>query len=204
MERFGPEFGYTNTYVVGTPRRGLVVVVDPARGSRSWIDRTLRERKATAAAVLLTHGHMDHTWDAVELSDELEIPVMLAGSGHHLLESPERGLPRTFPMELLREHPHRRPDRLVDPGPSMAVGEMTIRAVPTPGHTPCSVTYVIEHGSEVLLCTGDTILGGGRDGSPVPPGGNPIHLQDSVRRLRRRWMNDGVVLPGHGTPFVAS
>jgi hydroxyacylglutathione hydrolase len=180
-------------------------VVDPGQGSLPWVTALLRREGLRAEAVLLTHGHMDHTWDAQPLADELEIPVLLAAAGHAYLEAPESALPTSFPPELLVRHPRRRPARLVAPEPEFTVGDMRIRTLHTPGHTPCSVTYLIDVAQVRLVCTGDTVLGGahsgaGQDGTPVPPGGDGRRLRTSLGTVRAHLAGT-TVLPGHGPAF---
>ncbi|WP_414731580.1 MBL fold metallo-hydrolase [Williamsia sp.] len=199
---FGPEFGFTNTYIVGPTDSDEVVVVDPGRGSAPWVHHTLDERGLDAVAVLLTHGHMDHTWDAAPLADTLRIPVHLPRAGHHLLARPEEGLPAQFPHRLIQKHPHRRPLELLAPAPVMRLAGLQVTTVPTPGHTPCSVTYVLDCGSARIVCTGDTLLGNGRVSTPVPPGGDAHQLSRSTGILRAAWIHETcTILPGHGNPY---
>lgn len=200
MGAFGPHFGHTRCYVVTDEHSPAAVVVDPGQGSLPWVADLLERQGLRAEAVLLTHGHMDHTWDAQPLADELAVPVLLAGPGHGYLAAPETALPGSFPADLLVGHPRRRPRRLATPEPEFTVGGMRIRTVPAPGHTPCSVAYVIEQDGHRLVCTGDTLLGGDEDGTPVPPGGDRGRLRDSLARLAGETAG-ALVLPGHGQPF---
>jgi len=198
---FGEQFGFTNCYIVAAPGAVGALVVDPGQGALPWVLDQLRANNLTAEAILLTHGHMDHTWDAQPLAERLRVPVILAHAGHSYLDSPEDALPPTFPMHLLKAHPHRRPTELIEPPTSFQVADMTIRCLPTPGHTPCSVTYLIDVQETRLVCTGDTLLAGGQPGTPVPPGGNAQLLRESLSRLRDE-VAGATVLPGHGRQFV--
>jgi glyoxylase-like metal-dependent hydrolase (beta-lactamase superfamily II) len=200
MGSFGPHFGHTNCFVVADPDSSSAVVVDPGQGSLPWVTDLLQRRGLRAEAVLLTHGHMDHTWDAQPLADELAAPVLLAAAGHGYLGAPETALPTSFPRQLLVGHPRRLPVRLRAPEPEFTVGGMRIRTVATPGHTPCSVSYVIEMGEQRLVCTGDTVLGGDQGGTPVPPGGDWAELRASVELVAREAAGT-TLLPGHGRPF---
>ena len=91
--------------------------------------------------------------------------------------------------------------RLRAPEPEFTVGALRIRMLATPGHIPCSVSYVIEVGEDRLVCTGDTVLGGDRDGTPVPPGGDETELRASLELLAQEAAGS-TVLPGHGQPFL--
>jgi hydroxyacylglutathione hydrolase len=198
---FGMQFGHTCCYVVADPQSPSAVVVDPGQGSLPWVVDLLDRRGLRAEAVLLTHGHMDHTWDAQPLADELAVPALLAEAGHRPLVAPETALPASFPRPLLAGHPRRRLRRLQVPEPEFTVGGLRIRTVPTPGHTPCSVTFVIDHAQGRLVVTGDTLLGGNQAGTPVPPGGDGARLRTSLTEISRETAG-ATVLPGHGNPFA--
>lgn len=195
---FGAKFGYTCCYVIASAQGDDALVVDPGEGSEEWVQSALGDH--TARAVLLTHAHMDHTWAAQPLANRLGVPVLLADAGHAAMEEPELALPGGFPPDLLAGHPRRRPEQLSAPDARFSVGAMTVQTIATPGHTADSVGYVIEVDGSRLVCTGDTLLGQGNAGTPVPPGGDSLQLQSSLTSLARQ-LAGATVLPGHGSPF---
>lgn len=199
---FGEVFGYTNCHIV-SDGAGRAVIVDPGQGAMPWVLGQVRDRGLSVHAVLLTHGHMDHTWDAQPLADALDVPLMLHRAGHHCLLRPEAGLPAAFPPALLDGHPRTLPRELLHPPESFMAGDLTIRAIETPGHTPCSVSYLITSEQERVLCTGDLLLGGGQVGRPIPPGGNLRALESSVQRLLPA-LTGTLLLPGHGDPYTVT
>lgn len=197
---FGERFGYTNCYIIAG-RDGHAIVVDPGVGAGPWVIDEVGARGWSAQAVLLTHGHMDHTWDAQPLADFLDVPVVLHEAGRPLLLEPEAGLPRDFPSQLLAGHPRRPPQQLRSATGSMTFGDtLHVDVLPTPGHTPCSVAYLVTAGDDRLVLTGDVVLGGGRLGRAIEPGGDRVTLEASAAVLRPH-LSDALVLPGHGDPF---
>ncbi|WP_319946811.1 MBL fold metallo-hydrolase, partial [Cellulosimicrobium cellulans] len=70
-----PVFG-TNCTVVSAPG-GDCVVVDAGAGVADAVVAHVRSAGLVPRAVLATHGHVDHTWDAAALADRFGVPVVL-------------------------------------------------------------------------------------------------------------------------------
>ncbi len=106
----------TNTWVVGEPD-GACVVIDPGPlggGHESAILATIEERRGRVSAIILTHGHIDHSEGADELARSLNVPV------------------RSFKSRSLGDR-----DRIEVNG-----GELRVLA--TPGHSSDSVCFVLD------------------------------------------------------------
>lgn len=141
-----------NCYVLAVARGGPALVVDPGAGTARAVHRLLREHDLSVGAVLLTHGHPDHLWDAAEVAGDA--PVHLAAPDLYRMADPAAPLGESLaPMfTALTDGPWQRPRR-VEPLPPRCLGEggaevvpgMVVRAVPAPGHT---------EGSTVLLVRG--------------------------------------------------
>jgi glyoxylase-like metal-dependent hydrolase (beta-lactamase superfamily II) len=164
----------TNTYVVG---REQVYVIDPGPDDRrhltnivDWLSTTGR----TALGILLTHGHPDHALGAAPLSELLRVPIWAAAT-------------EPYP-------PYAAPDHLLLAAESdLRVDTDTVRVIPTPGHSPDSVSYFLT--SSGILFTGDTILG---QGSSViaPPEGDMASYMASLDLLQ--GLQSTLLAPGHG------
>src|SRR4029078_5926881 len=90
-----------NCYVLA-PRAGAdAIVVDPGQRAFAPLRRILDENRLTPAAVLLTHGHIDHMWSAQKVADAYGCPVYIHPQDRHMLVDPLNGLgPRLAPVAV--------------------------------------------------------------------------------------------------------
>lgn len=166
----------TNTWLIGAADAGSRWIVDPGPltdGHGPAIERTLAQQDCSAAGILLTHGHDDHSAGAKELAQRL-------GCGVRALD----------PMHRLGS------EGLTD-GDVLDGSGVTLRVVATPGHTSDSLTYLLEE--DQALLTGDTVLGRGTTVVAHPDGRLDQYLA-SLHRLRDLAEASAAahVLPGHG------
>jgi glyoxylase-like metal-dependent hydrolase (beta-lactamase superfamily II) len=168
----------TNTWVLAEPGSALAVVIDPCPEHEAHLRRVLGAAEQgggrRVAMVLLTHHHDDHAAGAAHFAE-------LAGG------VPVRALD---PRRRLGEEG-------LTPGQALTVGGLELTAVPTPGHTADSLSFLLAADGAVL--TGDTVLGRGTTIVAHPDGRLGEYLE-SLRRLRTLTVDGGVrtVLPGHG------
>jgi glyoxylase-like metal-dependent hydrolase (beta-lactamase superfamily II) len=153
----------TNTWVVGG---GPAVVIDPGPDDAGHILAVLEEA-GPVGAVLLTHHHPDHAPGAVRLAEAARAPVLAF----------EPGLG----------------ERRITSGEAVTVGEVNLRVIHTPGHTPDHVCLLLE--PDGLLFTGDTVLGRGTS-IVNPPEGDMGAYVASLQHLRRLGARS--IYPGHG------
>ncbi|MFC0030670.1 MBL fold metallo-hydrolase [Micromonospora chaiyaphumensis] len=159
----------TNTWVLRAPGAEQAVVVDPGPADEAHLAALAAH--GPVGLVLITHGHADHTEGAPRLSELLGgAPVRAVDPAHTV-----GGAPLTA-------------DTAFDAG-------LEIRLLPTPGHTADSVCFLVGHGDEKVVLTGDTILGRGTTVVAHPDG----HLGDYLSSLELLTTYRGVpALPGHG------
>ncbi len=176
----------TNCHIVVGARDCLVV--DPGCETRRIVDR-VRDLGVSSAAVVLTHGHVDHALGSVEVARQLGAPLMAHAGDAPLLRDVGRnawlvGSETSEPIS---------PDQMLSDGQALPVGEDTMHVLHTPGHTPGSVCLF---GGGILL-SGDLIfrLGVGRTDLP---GGSWADLCSSLSAVARVVPPDTIVYPGHG------
>ncbi|MFJ6757500.1 MBL fold metallo-hydrolase [Streptomyces sp. NPDC091273] len=189
----------TNCYVLAAGPDGPCVVVDPGQDATASVRAALGKRGLRPEAVMLTHGHMDHTWSVAPLCEELGVPAYIHPLDRGMLVRPEAGLPADFPAAVLRGFPRSEPE-LVRPLPDeglLTLAGLDIEVHHAPGHTPGSVAYSLQDGEDALLLTGDSLLADGL-GRAFPPVGDPDVLAGSMSRVCGPRRDRTTVLPGHG------
>jgi glyoxylase-like metal-dependent hydrolase (beta-lactamase superfamily II) len=190
----------TNCYVLAPAPGQACVVVDPGQDAVEPLERVLAEHKLTPVAVLLTHGHFDHTFSVAPVCDGHDVPAFIHPDDRAMLADPMKGLSREalafFGGRLQLREP--REVRPLDDGAALELAGLALRVDHTPGHTPGSVVFstATDEGDEVILA-GDTLFAGSIGRTDLP-GGDTATLLRSVRDKLLTRDDAAHVLPGHG------
>ena len=80
-----------NCYVLAERPGTDAVIVDPGQGAMGPLRRILDENRLTPAAVLITHGHIDHMWSAQKVSDTYGCPTYIHPEDRFMLKDPIYG-----------------------------------------------------------------------------------------------------------------
>jgi glyoxylase-like metal-dependent hydrolase (beta-lactamase superfamily II) len=159
-----------NVFVVRCKSTGEAVIIDAANEHELLLEVS---RATGVRRVLTTHGHWDHI-QAVEAMRDAGIDVGIAGED----------------AEMLPAYDFVIPDDDV-----IAVGDLRLRTIHNPGHTPGSTSFLIE--GHPIVFSGDTLFPGG-PGATGFPGGNFAQIIESIDRRLFTLPPDTLVLPGHG------
>ena len=90
----------TNCYVVAPAPGEQCVVIDPGIGAQNTLEEILREHRLQPVAVLLTHGHIDHTFSVVPVCNAKGIPAYIHPADRDLLSDPAKVLVLQVGQEL--------------------------------------------------------------------------------------------------------
>ncbi|MGE5693742.1 MAG: MBL fold metallo-hydrolase [Candidatus Sericytochromatia bacterium] len=172
-------------YLIGDRETRDAVVVDPAYAAQELVD-TLEQDGMRLSGVLVTHHHPDHVGGSMmgfelkglaELLEHTEVPVHV-NTHEALWVSRVTGIPLTD----LTTHEH---------GDKVAIGDVEIELLHTPGHTPGSQCFLLDG----RLVAGDTLFleGCGRTDFP---GGDIDAMYRSLHQLAQ-LPGDPTVFPGH-------
>ena len=175
----------TNCYILTDETTMKSAVIDPGGDSNMILDY-MERNKMECAAILLTHGHMDHTMGVENLQKDTGAPVYV----HKEDYSSAKGSP--FGMfGMSHAYAPTGECRLYGEGDVIPVGNLQVKVLHTPGHTPGGVTLVCEN----VMFTGDTLF---KDscGRVDLDGGDSTALLASLKRLAE-IPGDFEVYPGH-------
>jgi hydroxyacylglutathione hydrolase len=195
----------TNCYVVATGEGQDCLVVDPGQDSLDTLEEVVREHRLRPVAVLLTHGHIDHIWSVAPLTAGRGIPAYIHADDRYRLADPagssfsaarEQLLAMTKGALELTE-----PDdvRTFDDATDLEIAGVTLTVAHAPGHTEGSAAFLAarEDNRPPVMLSGD-LLFAGSIGRTDLPGGDPLAMEDSLRRVVLPLDDDTVVMPGHG------
>ena len=171
-------------------------MVDPGMPNVSQqLDEKFKEFDLKPVAILVTHGHLDHTFSVQPICDGYEIPAMIHADDRELLLHPERAHGAEF-MAQLSGIEWLEPSRIVELQDNQIfdlVG-LQFKAIHAPGHTKGSLMFEVN--GEVLI-SGD-VLFAGSIGRTDLPGGSWSAMQKSLREKVLPLPDVMQVLPGHG------
>jgi glyoxylase-like metal-dependent hydrolase (beta-lactamase superfamily II) len=189
----------TNCYVLANAPGEPCLIVDPGQDSIDGVHDLVREHRLLPAAVLLTHGHIDHVWSVAPLTEEFEVPALIhaadryrladiAGSSvmmarEKLMAMTKNSLELTEPSDVL----------LLEDQQRLDLAGIPLVVKHAPGHTEGSVVFELDE----VMFSGD-VLFAGSIGRTDLPGGDHAAMIESLRRVILPASDHLVVLPGHG------
>ena len=178
-----------NCYVVRCEDAVESIVVDPGwPGELGKIEDTLGD--ARCAAILITHGDIDHIGGVAELQRATGAPVYMA----ELDSERAQRINELYPEAGVSFEPFT-PDVLLQGDERLDLAGIDIETLRVPGHLPGHIAF---H-SDGALFSGD-VLFSGSVGRTDRANGDWGTLLDSIRRLVERFPPETVVYSGHGPP----
>jgi hydroxyacylglutathione hydrolase len=178
----------SNCYVVRRPDADEAVVVDPGwPGESGRIEHVLAG--ARCAAILVTHGDLDHIAGVAELAEATGAPVHMPAVERETLERPNELLPPGIDVEI-RAHI---PEVPLQGDELLTIAGMELQTLSVPGHTTGHLAFA----TDGCLFSGD-VLFAGSVGRYDRPGASWDALLGSIRMLVERLPPETIVYPGHG------
>lgn len=164
----------TNCYILACEKTCIGAIIDPGAEGNRIIDE-VKSKKLKIKYIINTHGHSDHIQANEDVKKTFSCPVCMH-------ENEEGGFPP--------------PDKKLKEGEEIEIGNLSLSILHTPGHTPGSISIVVEKN----VFTGDALFAGGIGRTDLP-GGDYNQLMQSINKKILTLPDDFKIYPGHGPPL---
>jgi glyoxylase-like metal-dependent hydrolase (beta-lactamase superfamily II) len=201
----------TNCYVLAPAAGEECVIVDPGIGVEETLREVLTEHRLRPAAVLLTHGHVDHVYSVTPVCGSDTAAYIHRDDRyrlHDLLGASNPGLLMMLEQQFGRAATWQEPSNVVEivARARLSLAGMELEALHAPGHTEGSVMFAIGQVPDGIadqvdvdrtMISGD-VLFAGSIGRTDLPGGDHAAMERSLRDVVLPLADTTLVLPGHG------
>lgn len=182
-----------NCYLLWDKTGKQGVIIDPGDDA-PYIIKLIEKTGVSVRFILDTHGHFDHTGVNVQIREYSGAAIGIHSQDAHFLERGDLCGAFAFGFPFT---PHK-PDFTFIDDLVLECGDMQIRFIHTPGHTPGSSCIFLENtGKEPILFSGDTLFCGSVGRTDLP-GGDFDMLKKSLKKLLKIIPPETLILPGHG------
>jgi glyoxylase-like metal-dependent hydrolase (beta-lactamase superfamily II) len=178
----------TNAYLVVDEGSRQAVLIDPGLESEGIYDVIIEER-LELSAIVNTHGHFDHVCGNAFFRAKTGKPVLLHWEDAPMM-SQAAAQAMAFGFQVPTPPP---PDRLLNEGDEVVIGETRFQVLHTPGHTPGGISLY----GEGVAFVGDALFAGSIGRTDMPGGSHEILLA-SIRSKLLVLPDETAVYPGHG------
>ncbi len=202
----------TNCYVLAPQAGEECLVVDPGIGVEEPLREVLAQYRLRPAAVLLTHGHLDHVYAVTPVCGG-ELAAYIHGADRYRLADPlammDAGLVAMLERQFGTRASWTEPSEVLELTDRQGLGlaGLDIQVLHAPGHTEGSVMFalpVLPDGVEArepldrTVLSGDVLFAGSIGRTDLPGGSHPAMLR-SLREVVLPLADSTLVLPGHGS-----
>lgn len=177
-----------NCIIIGCEKTRTCAVVDPG-AEPERILREVARLGLRVVAIINTHGHADHMSANNRIKHATGAPIMIGEKDAEMLTSAAKNLSLLSGVVVRSDDT----DRLLEDGDVIDVGEVSLKVLETPGHTPGGICLVAEN----KVFTGDTLFAGSV-GRTDFPGGSMDDLLSSIKDKLLTLGDDVEAYPGHG------
>jgi glyoxylase-like metal-dependent hydrolase (beta-lactamase superfamily II) len=179
-----------NAPIVFCTETNKCAFVDPG-GDADFLLQIAKENNLIPEKILLTHGHADHAGAAMEIAQILNIKIEGPHKEDKFLLDSLQSQGEMFGMQAR----NCMPDKWLEDGDSVTVGNSVLDVIFTPGHTPGHVIFYSNESNLALV--GDVIFRGSIGRTDLPRG-NHQDLIDSISKKLWPLGNDVEFICGHG------
>jgi len=174
-------------YIVSCPVKKEALVIDPAGNEEDIVER-INQNGLVLKYIVNTHGHADHTCGNEKMKDLTGAEIIMHEEDDRLFNTPEgQVMARQMGFAL---SPHA--DIFVKDGDEISVGDVTLKVIHTPGHSPGGICLL----GDSNLFTGDTLFVGSIGRTDLP-GASMSQFMNSINKRLLTLPIETIVWPGH-------
>jgi len=173
-------------YLVGDEKLGEGLFIDPADEAELLLSEAA-SYGIKIKYIVNTHSHVDHVMGNAEMVQRTHAQIMI-----HEEDAPNLAQKPSYLLEMFRATPSPPADLLLRDGDLIRVGQVELRVLHTPGHSPGGICLAMEG----MIFTGDTLFVGAVGRTDLP-GSSWEDLERSVREKIYALPGETVVYPGH-------
>jgi len=177
-----------NCFILGCERTRKAAVIDPGAESAKILMK-LATLQLSVECILNTHGHFDHVGANKKIREATNAPLMIHAADRPMLSF----LRQTAAQFGLSAEDSPQPDKLLQDGDILSVGDIRLQVIHTPGHTPGGVSFYTPD----VVFVGDTLFAGSI-GRTDFPGGDYDTLIRSIQKRLFPLGDHVTVYCGHG------
>ncbi len=180
-----------NSTLLYCDKTAVAAIVDPG-GDIPLIEEAVREAGVSLEKILVTHAHIDHVGAVSELAEKYQLPII---GPHRDDQFWIDALPQQSEMFSFPASKSFTPDRWLEHGDQVSVGETPLEVIHCPGHTPGHVIFYSP--KDKLAIVGDVLFAGSIGRTDFPQGNH----DDLIHAIRERLLplgDDIKFIPGHG------
>jgi glyoxylase-like metal-dependent hydrolase (beta-lactamase superfamily II) len=167
-------------------------IIDPG-GSIEKIKKALKN--TNPIYIINTHGHIDHIKENQRLKEIYNLAILIHKDDAHMLQDPQLNLSSLIWGERIILE---RPTYLLEDNQILEIGNLKIKVIHTPGHTPGGCCFLVENRErEKILFSGDTLFNSSIGRTDLYGGSLPILIK-SIKEKIFSLEEDIEIYPGHG------
>ena len=174
-------------YIMACPTTKDALVIDPAGDEERIVER-IKEKGLNPKYIVNTHGHGDHLCGNDKVKALTDAKIVMHELDNQMFTSPQG-------QETARQWgftPSPPADMTVKDGDEIIVGDISLKVIHTPGHTPGGICLL----GDGNLCTGDTLFVGGIGRTDLP-GASVTQFMTSIKERLLILPGETIVWPGH-------
>ena len=201
IQGFPAQLFGTNCFVVAPGPGEQCIVIDPGVGVTGQLEELIADHRLHPVAVLLTHGHLDHTFSVLPVCQARDVPAYIHPADRRALADPwwTLGLPVGAPIFGATNLTFAEPDdvRPLTDGEDLKIAGLTFTVRHAPGHTEGSILLRTDTDQAPVAFTGDVLFAGSIGRTDLPGGSMPAMLE-SLKTVILPMPDEVMVCPGHG------